>query len=277
MTWITCLHGEPCAVRCKLATDLTLRCKEPNAASRVKPLALYVTFRFLAGITVSTVIPVLDAIAYQMNVGKILKIPKSSCSFLYDVLAVVLGDSSRSKAKTCSIPERHDRPMALRVMTNTVLSGLAAIPVVAFSTVIMKYLGHTKILMLCMIFYGVRFLSYAFIYNPFHVLPVEILEAITTSLLWVVASVYCGKIAPDYLATDSAESSDKHYALEPLVRLPALRHVLSKKEEEDVVEIAKFEAFTPLSMTFSGRSGNSSLRSDQTSARGDSLRRAISQ
>lgn len=97
-------------------------------------------------------------------------------------------------------------------MTSTV-SGLAAIPVVAASTVIMKYLGHTKILMLCFIFYGIRFLSYAFIYNPFHVLPVEVLEAITTSLLWVVASVYCGKIAPDYLATLQGVIGTMHYAL----------------------------------------------------------------
>lgn len=91
-------------------------------------------------------------------------------------------------------------PKWLLGMTNTV-SSLAAIPVVASSTFLMKYFGHTKIMMFCFVIYGCRFLSYSIIYDPYHVLPVEILEAFTTSLFTVVSSVYCGKIAPDYLAT----------------------------------------------------------------------------
>ena len=97
-------------------------------------------------------------------------------------------------------------------MTNTVAS-VAALPVIAGSTLIMKYLGHTKIFMMCFLLYGVRFFCYSFIYNPFLVLPVEILEAFTTSLLWVAASVYCGKISPDHLATLQGVTGSVHYAM----------------------------------------------------------------
>ena len=51
---------------CRIETDIALHCKEPNSESRIKALALYVTFRYLGGIAVSTVIPILDAVAYQM-------------------------------------------------------------------------------------------------------------------------------------------------------------------------------------------------------------------
>lgn len=85
-------------------------------------------------------------------------------------------------------------------LTNTV-AAVSAIPVVACATFLIKRCGHTKLLALCMLIYGSRFFSYAVIWNYYMVLPVEILEAFTTSLLWMVASVYCGKIAPDYLAT----------------------------------------------------------------------------
>lgn len=91
-------------------------------------------------------------------------------------------------------------PKWLLGMTGTV-SALSALPVVALSTYIMRYLGHTKIVMVCCILYGLRFLCYSFTYDPYMILPVEVLEAFTTSLLWVVASVYVGKVAPNYVAT----------------------------------------------------------------------------
>ncbi|XP_055354046.1 major facilitator superfamily domain-containing protein 6-like [Paramacrobiotus metropolitanus] len=97
-------------------------------------------------------------------------------------------------------------------MTNTVAS-VAALPVVAGSTWIMRHMGHTKVFIGCFLLYGCRFFAYSSTYNPFLILPVEILEAFTTSLLWVVASVYCGKIAPDYLATLQGVIGSVHYAM----------------------------------------------------------------
>lgn len=86
-------------------------------------------------------------------------------------------------------------PKWLLGMTNTV-SVLSALPVIAASTFIVRRFGHTNLIIVCVMLYGCRFFLYSLIYNPFLILPVETLEAFTTSLLWVVISVYCGKIAP---------------------------------------------------------------------------------
>lgn len=76
-------------------------------------------------------------------------------------------------------------PKWLLGMTNTV-AGISAVPVVAASTLIIKWCGHTKIFMMSLIVYGVRFLAYSYVYNPYLILPVEILEAFTFSLTWVI-------------------------------------------------------------------------------------------
>ena len=80
-------------------------------------------------------------------------------------------------------------PKWLLGMTNTV-AALSAIPVVAASFFIIKYLGHTKIFMISFILYGVRFLAYSFVYYPYLILPGEILEAFTFSLTFVTATIY---------------------------------------------------------------------------------------
>ena len=59
-----------------------------------------------------------------------------------------------------------------------------------------------------------------------------------------------------------------------LPRRPSLGHALSRKEERDIEDMAKFEAFTPLGMTFSGRSVNSSVRSNDSS-RNQHLRQSL--
>ena len=80
-------------------------------------------------------------------------------------------------------------PKWLLGMTNTV-AALSAIPVVAASSFSIKYLGHTKIFMISFIVYGVRFLAYSSVYDPYLILPVEILEAFTFSLTFVTATIY---------------------------------------------------------------------------------------
>ncbi|XP_055331257.1 major facilitator superfamily domain-containing protein 6-A-like [Paramacrobiotus metropolitanus] len=102
-------------------------------------------------------------------------------------------------------------PKWLLGLTNTV-SAVSAIPLIAASTIIVKYVGHTNLIICCVMLYGCRFIAYSFISNALLVLPVEILEAFTTTLLWVVISVYCGKIAPAYLATIQGISASAHNA-----------------------------------------------------------------
>ncbi|OQV23642.1 putative Major facilitator superfamily domain-containing protein 6 [Hypsibius exemplaris] len=103
-------------------------------------------------------------------------------------------------------------PKWLLGMTSTV-SAVSALPVVFASTWIIKLCGHTKIFMVSFLLYGVRFLAYSFIYDPYLILPVEILEAFTFSLTWVVATIYNSKVAPVYVATLQGLTSALHYSV----------------------------------------------------------------
>ncbi|GAU92429.1 hypothetical protein RvY_04511 [Ramazzottius varieornatus] len=94
----------------------------------------------------------------------------------------------------------------------TTISCLAALPVVAASTFFIRKFGHWKLICFVLVLYGFRFLGYSFLQNPFYVVPIEVLEAFTTSLLWVVASTYTGKIAPDYLASVQSIQGGAHAA-----------------------------------------------------------------
>ncbi|OWA51622.1 hypothetical protein BV898_16095 [Hypsibius exemplaris] len=275
------------SVECEIQTDFQSSCAKVEAAdNRMKTVVIYSMFRFMAGIAVSTVVPILDAAAYRMSadydgdlgiqrifslIGVSVFPPLSSflvglaskrhgfsdyspAFYIFAVmnaLAVFIAfftqlslqkaqeDIWRNVGRILRNPKVFTfvtmmffagiawgflenylflfmdgigSPKWLLGMTNLV-SSLAAIPVVALSTCIMRFFGHTKILMICLMIYGVRFFCYSLIYNPFMVLPVEALEAFTTSLLWVVASVYCGKIAPDYLATLQGVIGCVHHAM----------------------------------------------------------------
>ncbi|OWA53815.1 hypothetical protein BV898_18237 [Hypsibius exemplaris] len=275
------------SVECEIETDFQSICVKADASTtRWKTVLLYATFRFLAGIGVSTVVPILDAAAYKMSadhggdlgvqrifslVGMAVFPPVSSffvglaskrrdfsdyspafyIFVVMNALAALIAFFTRFKLLEAQQNIWHNvgrilrnpnvyifvlmmffagcawgflenylflfmdglgSPKWLFGMSNLV-SSVAAIPVVAISTFIMRICGHTKILMICLALYGVRFFFYSIIYNPFMVLPVELLEAFTTSLLWVVASVYCGKVAPDYLATLQGVIGCVHHAL----------------------------------------------------------------
>ncbi|XP_055331684.1 major facilitator superfamily domain-containing protein 6-like [Paramacrobiotus metropolitanus] len=269
------MRTQQCKVFCTTQANLSISClSEIPASRRRETIALYITFRFLAGIAMSALSPMLDALAYQMAkehhgdlgfnrmftlIGMALTPPISGllvdiatresgyenyspAFYIFGSLLTVSAVIAYFMSLKVKMPQEHiiryvstilknpkvsifvlmmlftgmmwgflenylfvfmkqiGSPQWLLGMTNTV-SALSALPVVALSTYIIRALGHTKIVMMCCVLYGIRFLCYSFTYDPFLILPVEILEAFTTSLLWVVTSVYCGKIAPDYVAT----------------------------------------------------------------------------
>ena len=103
-------------------------------------------------------------------------------------------------------------PKWLLGMTSTV-SALSALPVVFASTWIIRSCGHTKIFMLSLTLYGIRFVAYSFVQDPYLILPIEVLEAFTFSLTWVVATIYNSKVAPAYVATLQGLTSAVHFSL----------------------------------------------------------------
>ena len=58
------------------------------------------------------------------------------------------------------------------------------------SSKLIKFIGHAKVLYLGLICYSVRLLYYAFIKDPWYVLPVEILPGITTAAVWAACLSY---------------------------------------------------------------------------------------
>lgn len=58
------------------------------------------------------------------------------------------------------------------------------------SSKLIKYIGHARVLYLGLICYSIRLLYYAFIKNPWYVLPVEILPGITTAAVWAACLSY---------------------------------------------------------------------------------------
>lgn len=58
------------------------------------------------------------------------------------------------------------------------------------SSKLIKYVGHARVLYLGLICYSVRLLYYAFIKNPWYVLPVEVLPGITTAAVWAACLSY---------------------------------------------------------------------------------------
>lgn len=84
-------------------------------------------------------------------------------------------------------------------LTSTV-GYLLGIPLLYFSTQLIRKFGHENIVALGLLCYSGRFLAYSFTYNPYLVLPTEILTAVTGMLI-VVGPQFAIKTSPKYLAT----------------------------------------------------------------------------
>ncbi|GIY14165.1 major facilitator superfamily domain-containing protein 6 [Caerostris darwini] len=69
-----------------------------------------------------------------------------------------------------------------------------ALPLMLFSGWIIRKVGHFHILCLSLLAYTIRFLWYSYLYNPWWVLPVEVLHGVTYGLLCTVLASY-GKLS----------------------------------------------------------------------------------
>ncbi|GAU94261.1 hypothetical protein RvY_06070 [Ramazzottius varieornatus] len=77
---------------------------------------------------------------------------------------------------------------------------LLGIPLLFFSTQLIRAFGLENLLAFGLLCYAARFLSYSYIFNPFHVLPIEILTAVTGMVL-VLMPQFALKTAPKHLGT----------------------------------------------------------------------------
>jgi len=65
----------------------------------------------------------------------------------------------------------------------------------------LKRLGHVNAMTMVLIMFGMRFLIYSFIDNPWLVLPVELLNGVTFGLFYATMTSYASVIAPPGTAT----------------------------------------------------------------------------
>ncbi|XP_069689213.1 major facilitator superfamily domain-containing protein 6-like [Periplaneta americana] len=82
------------------------------------------------------------------------------------------------------------------------VGGIAGIPLLAFSGLIIDKIGHANVLFIGFIFYAIRLFGYSLIYNPWLCLIFEAMEGVTSSLSFTAAVTYAAK-----LSTTTTDSS----------------------------------------------------------------------
>ncbi|XP_031568181.1 major facilitator superfamily domain-containing protein 6-like [Actinia tenebrosa] len=80
------------------------------------------------------------------------------------------------------------------------INSLSEVFMFFFATYIVKRVGHDAVLYSGLWCYGIKFLIYSYIKNPWHVLPLESLQGVTYGLVWT-ASVSYVVAGPGYGAT----------------------------------------------------------------------------
>lgn len=74
----------------------------------------------------------------------------------------------------------------------TAINCVAEVTLYFLSTKLISYLGTIRVLYLGLICYSIRLFYYAFVSNPWTVLPVELLSGITTAAVWAAMMSYVG-------------------------------------------------------------------------------------
>ncbi|XP_055331682.1 major facilitator superfamily domain-containing protein 6-like isoform X2 [Paramacrobiotus metropolitanus] len=171
--------------------------------------AMHVLAAITAGIMSLTVRLPADNI--WKNVGQLMRNPRIVV-FIFVVFFIGAAWGLLDSFFFWFMEEDLHSPKWLLGLTNTV-GGLCGVPVMASATRLIKRFGHTNILIFSMFVYGGRYIGYSYVYNPYMVLPLEAFEAITNSLMWVTATIYAGKIAPQYLATLQGIVGGMHYGI----------------------------------------------------------------
>ncbi|XP_071847582.1 major facilitator superfamily domain-containing protein 6-like [Apostichopus japonicus] len=68
------------------------------------------------------------------------------------------------------------------------------------SKYIIRKIGHENAFLLVIAAYAVRFLAYSFLWDPWWILPVELLHGICFGILWPAVTSFCNSVAPPGMA-----------------------------------------------------------------------------
>ncbi|XP_037073421.1 major facilitator superfamily domain-containing protein 6-A-like [Pollicipes pollicipes] len=148
--------------------------------------------------------------AHFRQVTKILKRPET----LVFILAVALLGSMWGFLENFLFVflKSLQAPTYLMGLTMTV-AGLASLPFNWWSDAICRKVGHINVLLVSFAGYTLRYIGYSFIRNPWLCFPFELLEVVTTHLMWNSAATYAGQLAPPgLLATLTGLAGALHYS-----------------------------------------------------------------
>ncbi|XP_041458774.1 major facilitator superfamily domain-containing protein 6-like [Lytechinus variegatus] len=81
------------------------------------------------------------------------------------------------------------------------LTAIAEIPFMYFSGAIIKRVGYAGVMYMTLIAYAIRYFGYSFVYNPWFILPVQLLHGITYGLSWPMFTAFANKTAPKGMAS----------------------------------------------------------------------------
>lgn len=79
------------------------------------------------------------------------------------------------------------------------IASLSNVPVFFYSDILLKRFGSTKLLFFGAILFGIRWLLYALISNPFFVLAIQAMQGISFALFYFSAVTFVSEIAPSEL------------------------------------------------------------------------------
>lgn len=77
---------------------------------------------------------------------------------------------------------------------------LAELFLLYYSKQIIWKIGHENAFLLVLAAYAIRFLAYSFLWNPWWILPVELLHGFCFGILWPNVTAFCNAVAPPGMA-----------------------------------------------------------------------------
>ncbi|XP_052752558.1 major facilitator superfamily domain-containing protein 6-like [Galleria mellonella] len=96
-------------------------------------------------------------------------------------------------ALTC---DGSERIKTLQGLVNAIQTFGGEIPFLFVSGYILRKVGHVKMMSLVLFAFGIRFLLYSILTNPWWALPIEILQGITYGMIYPIMTCYANAVAP---------------------------------------------------------------------------------
>ncbi|XP_037084598.1 major facilitator superfamily domain-containing protein 6-B-like [Pollicipes pollicipes] len=154
------------------------------------------------------------ALPAKARIKELAKIFKRPEALVYVIIVTILGTMwGFLESFLFVFLKGLNAPLYMLGLTLTA-AGLASLPFNWWSDAICRKVGHINILIASFAGYAVRYIGYSFIRNPWLCFPFELLEAVTTHLMWNSAATYAAYLAPPgLLATLTGVAAALHYSV----------------------------------------------------------------